>query len=516
MTDLTNDTRAQARLAEARFRLAAIAESSDDAIVGKDLAGIVTAWNKAAETMFGYSAEEIIGQSITRIIPSDRIDEEVAILDRVHAGERIVHFETERRCKDGRIIPVTLTVSPIRDDQNRIVGISKIARDLSEMQNVHRDLKRREGLLRAILDAAPDALVVINKHGLIQSFSAAAERMFGYSPADVVGRNVSMLMPSPYRKGHDGYLAHYLETGERRIIGIGRVVVGQRKDGGQFPMELTVGEVDVLGTQLFAGFVRDLTKRQEREKRVNELQSELLHVSRVAELGQMVAALAHEVNQPLTAITAYLSGVRRLLATDKHDAVPQAMERISEQADRARQIVKRIRDHVNKQETERQVENLLKLIEEACSLALVGVDQGLRLEIRVDETAAEVLVDKIQIQQVLLNLMRNAAEAMEGSTRRELSIEGIRSGDMVRVSVADTGPGLPATVRARLFEPFVTTKTNGMGVGLSVSRTIIEAHGGNLHADDRVDGGTVFHFTIPAVEIPLSARGGAAKPTRGS
>lgn len=504
MTDLTNDTHAQARRAEARFRLAAIAESSDDAIVGKDLTGVVTAWNRAAETMFGYSADEIIGQSITLIIPVERIDEEVAILGRIHAGERIVHFETERRCKDGRIIPVTLTVSPIRDDEGRIVGISKIARDLSEMQNVHRDLKRREGLLQAILDAAPDALVVIDKFGVIQSFSTAAERMFGFSSVEVIGRNVSMLMPSPYREGHDGYLARYGETGERRIIGIGRVVVGQRKDGGQFPMELTVGEVDLPGTQLFAGFVRDLTERQARERRVNELQSELLHVSRVAELGQMVAALAHEVNQPLTAITAYLSGIRRLLATDKHDGVPQAMERISEQADRARQIVKRIRDHVNKQETERQGENLLKIIEEASSLALVGVDQGLRLEIRVDETAAEVFVDKIQIQQVLLNLMRNAAEAMEGSARRELSIEGIRSGDMVRVSVADTGPGLPATVRARLFEPFVTTKANGMGVGLSVCRTIIETHGGSLHAEDGINGGTVFHFTLPAAEISMS------------
>jgi two-component system sensor kinase FixL len=222
----------------------------------------------------------------------------------------------------------------------------------------------------------------------------------------------------------------------------------------------------------------------------------------------MVAALAHEVNQPLTAICAYLSGVRRLLASDNQDAVPQAIERVAEQADRARQIVKRIRDHVNKRESERNVENLLKVIEEASSLALVGADRGLRLDIHVEESAIGVFVDKIQIQQVLLNLMRNAAEAMEGSALRKLSIKGMRVGDMVRVSVSDTGPGLPAAVRARLFEPFVTTKTNGMGVGLSVCRTIIETHGGSLHAEDGVDGGTVFHFTIPAVEIPSRHGGG--------
>jgi two-component system, LuxR family, sensor kinase FixL len=163
LSDYQNDIRAQTRLDDARFRLAAIAESSDDAIVGKDLSGVVTAWNNAAEAMFGYAAEEIIGQPITRIIPLDRIEEEASILDRIRRGERIVHFVTERQCRDGRVIPVSLTISPIRDDRGRIIGVSKIARDLSEMQSVHRDLERREALLRSILDTVPDALVVIDE-----------------------------------------------------------------------------------------------------------------------------------------------------------------------------------------------------------------------------------------------------------------------------------------------------------------------------------------------------------------
>jgi two-component system sensor kinase FixL len=222
-----------------------------------------------------------------------------------------------------------------------------------------------------------------------------------------------------------------------------------------------------------------------------------VHVSRLTELGQMVAALAHEVNQPLTAMANYLSGVRRLLAAGNQQGVQNAIERITEQGNRAQQIVQRLRDFVNKRETERRVESVLKTIEEASGLALIGVGQGLKLDIRVDDSATEAVIDKIQIQQVLLNLMRNAVEAMAGSARRELSITTVRAGDMVEISVADTGPGLPESVRARLFQPFVTTKSSGMGVGLSVCRTIVEAHGGELRVEDGAGGGTVFLFTVP-------------------
>ncbi len=218
-------------------------------------------------------------------------------------------------------------------------------------------------------------------------------------------------------------------------------------------------------------------------------------MSRLNELGQMVSALAHEVNQPLTAMANYLSGIRRLLAAGNQQGAELAMERVAEQADRARQIIQRLRDLVKKGEPERRVESLLRTIEEATALALVGVGQGLKLDIYVDGDAAEAVIDKIQ--QVLLNLMRNAAEAMANSVQRELSITTARAGDMVEISVADTGPGLPEVVRARLFQPFVTTKPTGMGVGLSVCRAIVEAHGGELRTEAAGGGGTVFRLTVP-------------------
>ena len=482
---------------EARWRLAAIAESSDDAIVGKDLNGIVSSWNKAAEALFGYTAEEIVGRPITMIFPPDALEEEAAILDRVRRGERLAHFETWRRRKDGTTIPVSLTISPIRDQNGQIVGVSKIVRDLSEAQRVNQELQRREALLRSILDTVPDGLVIIDERARIQSFSAAAERLFGFRAEEVLGQNVKVLMPPPYRDEHDGYMARYLATGERRVIGVGRVVVGRRKDGSTFPMELAVGEVNLPGARLFTGFVRDLTERQEHERRLGELRAQLAHVSRLNDLGQMASALAHEVNQPLAAIANYISGARRLFAAGNHSGAWQAMERVGAQADRARQIIQRLRDFARKGEAEKRVESLPRTIEEASALALVGVGQEVSLHIRVADEAAEAVIDKVQIQQVLLNLMRNAVEAMAGSARRELSISTARAGEMVAISVADTGPGLPEQVRARLFQPFVTTKSTGMGVGLSVSRAIVEAHGGELRAEDAEGGGTVFRLTVP-------------------
>jgi two-component system sensor kinase FixL len=482
----------------ARAWLSAIAESTDDAIVGKNLNGIVMSWNSAATAMFGYPADEIIGRPITLIIPPERLDEEAAILARIQRGERIVHFETERRRKNGTSIPVTLTISPIRDDDGQIIGVSKIARDLSAVHLAHQESRRREALLSSILDTVPDSLIVIDDRARIQLFSNAAARLFGYDAAEVLGRNVRMLMPSPYREGHDGYLARYQETGERRIIGIGRVVFGQRKDGSTFPMELTVGEVNLPGERRFTGFIRDLTERQDRERRLQELQAELIHVARLNELGQLVSALAHEVNQPLAAMANYINGARRLFAAGNELGARQAIDRVAEQAERARQIIRRLRDLVKKGNSEQRLESVPVTIEEAAGLALAGTGHGLKLDIAVAGDAQEAVIDKIQIQQVLLNLMRNAVEAMANSPRRDLAISATRSGAMVEISVTDSGPGLPDAVRARLFQPFVTTKPEGMGVGLSVSRAIVEAHGGELRAEDASGGGTIFRFTIPA------------------
>ncbi len=483
---------------DASALLAAIVASSNDAIVGRNLDGIVTAWNAAAERLFGFTEAEMIGRPITGIIPCGRRAEEAIILQRVRTGESLTHFETERLTRDGRIIPVSLTISPIRDAAGAIVGASKIARDLTEMQRMHDELRRREALLISIIDTVPDALVVIDAHGIIQSFSHAAERMFGYAAGETIGRNVAMLMGEPHAASHDAYLSRYLETGERHIIGIGRVVSARRKDGTIFPIQLEIGEVQVPGSHLFTGYVRDLTERRDRDRRLAELQSELIHVSRLSELGQMVSALAHEVNQPLTAITNYLSGIRRLLAEHPEPALAHAISKVAEQAERARGIVQSVRGLVKKDTRPSQVEDLETIINETSALALIGAARPVSVDLRIAPDARHAVVDRVQIQQVLLNLMRNAVEAMGAEPIRSLSVATSRHGDRIRIRVADTGPGLPPVVRAHLFQPFITTKAEGLGVGLSICRTIVEAHGGELVAENGPETGAVFHFCVPA------------------
>ncbi|MCR5881042.1 PAS domain S-box protein [Phenylobacterium sp. J367] len=251
---------------------------------------------------------------------------------------------------------------------------SRLANGARETAAALEHLEAREAHVQSILATVPDAMIVIDEQGIMQSFSIAAERLFGWTAAEAIGRNVSILMPNPYRDAHDSYLHRYLDTGERRIIGLGRVVVGERRDGSTFPMELAVGEMRSGERRFFTGFVRDLTERQATERRLQDLQSELVHVSRLTALGEMASALAHELNQPLAAVSNYVKGSARLIEQEPVDRpkVKAALESAGEQALRAGQIIRRLRDFVGKGEAERRLESLPQLLEEAGALAMVG------------------------------------------------------------------------------------------------------------------------------------------------
>jgi two-component system sensor kinase FixL len=363
-----------------------------------------------------------------------------------------------------------------------------------------------EAHLRSILATVPDAMIVIDEVGSILSFSAAAEKMFGYSEADVLGKNVKMLMPNPDRDRHDQYLLNYMTTGKRKIIGIGRVTTALHRDGNTFPIELSVGEAWIGDRRIFTGFIRDLTERQQTLLRLQDLQSELAHVGRVSEMGTLASSLAHELNQPLTAVANYCESASDLLKGDLDSetvtTVREAMDEAASQAIRAGQIVRRLRDFMAHGETERRVESLHRLINEANALALVGSrEHGIDLSLSLDPAADLVFVDRIQVQQVLVNLIRNAVEAMLGGPTRKLSIRTARGEDgYVEVIVADTGPGISETVAPQLFQPFVTSKQSGMGIGLSICKTIVEAHGGHIWFEPGDAVGTAFHFTLPTGE----------------
>jgi two-component system sensor kinase FixL len=315
--------------------------------------------------------------------------------------------------------------------------------------------------------------------------------MFGYAEDEVVGENVSMLMPSPDRERHDGYLKNYRDTGQRKIIGIGRVTTARHRDGNTFPIELSVGEAWVEGQRIFTGFIHDLTERRVADMRLRDLQSELAHVGRISEMGTLASSLAHELNQPLTAFTSYCEGARQLLegnpSAEDIETCREALKDAAGEALRAGQIVKRMRDFLAHGETEHQIESVARLVTEANALALVGTrEHGIDVQVNLDRTSDRVFVDRIQVQQVLFNLIRNGIEAMMDTAERSLTISSIAEPEgFVTVCIEDTGSGIGETLAPQLFQPFITSKENGMGIGLSICRTII---------------GTVFRFTLPRAE----------------
>ena len=354
--------------------------------------------------------------------------------------------------------------------------------------------------LESMINAIPDAIITIDERGLISFFSAAAERMFQYKAEEVIGRNVKILMPAPYNTEHDEYLERYLRTGERRIIGKGRVVVGRRKDGSTFPIELAVGEALAKGRHIFSGLIRDISDRRETERRLHEVQADLIHVSRLSAMGELASALAHELNQPLTAISNYLLAVQQLIqrGPDHAERAKEIVGKTIEQAMRAGQIIRQLRSFVQKHEVERAPAEIDKVVDEASALAFIGLkEKGVHVAIERQDDLPEVPVDRIQIQQVLINLIRNAVDAMESQVRKELTIRISRNGQQVRISITDTGCGVPPEMKDRLFHAFATSKATGMGVGLSISRNIVEAHNGRLWFEPNPSGGTIFHLALP-------------------
>ncbi|WP_395812891.1 sensor histidine kinase [Devosia sp.] len=372
----------------------------------------------------------------------------------------------------------------------------------SELAEVSKSLDERDAHLQSILDTVIDATVVIDAEGGILSFNTSAVRQFGYQSEEVIGRNVSVLMPEPYGTQHDGYLTRYLTTGEKRIIGIDRVVVGRRKDGSTFPMKLAVGEVRSGDRIYFTGFIRDLTEQEESAAKLGQARSELARLARLNELGEMASTLAHELNQPLSAIANYVQGCRRMLEKldDEHARrLRGALDETARQAIRAGDIIRHLREFVTRGETDKAPEDIKQLVEEAGALALVGSrERGIKSVFEFGADSGMVLADGVQIQQVLINLMRNAMEAMRDSPRRELVVRTRPlPDDRMLVEVEDTGPGISEEVAERLFQPFVTSKPGGMGIGLSISKRIIESHGGELTMHRNQAGGATFSFTLP-------------------
>ena len=359
---------------------------------------------------------------------------------------------------------------------------------------------------QALLDATVDAVVTIDHRGTIELFNRAAEGLFGFAAAEVVGRNVSMLMSGNDRQQHDQYMHRYHQGGEARIIGIGREVMARRKDGTAFPAFLSVGQVANSDPPRYIGQLHDLTIRKRAERNALEARERMMHVSRLATMGEMAAGISHELNQPLTAIAATAQACTRILAAADRDLdeVRTALERIAAQALRAGEIIRRLRNLVRRHESALEEADINGVVNELSVLTMADAranDVHTRVELAPDLPA--VMIDRIQIQQVLLNLLRNSIDALQSvrSGNKELVVRtSAPHPGHIEVTVRDSGPGVPAEMLDHLFTPFATTKSDGTGLGLAISRSIVEAHHGTLAYHSVEPAGAEFTITLPTVD----------------
>jgi len=391
-------------------------------------------------------------------------------------------------------IMLILAFRAIRNAEQRLLDRAR----LLQAEVVARE--RAAERFRAVIEGALDAIIAIDAEGRIETFNGAAERIFGYTQAEVTGQNVRILMPEPYRHNHDSYIQAYRTTRIPRIIGTGREVEAIRKDGTVFPIDLSISEMHHQTEGGFIGVIRDITERRDAENRVRELIADLAHVSRLSAMGQFASSIAHELNQPLTAVVNYNEAVRALMASDPAKASDLAAK-VTVQAERAGEIVRRLRSLVEKGTSDQSPQDISTLVEEACALATIGSKvAGVEIAYDLPHDLPLAAADRIQIQQVVVNLVRNAIEVLGEAPVRRMKVQVRHAGPVIEVAVSDTGPGLSPVVAENLFKPFVTTKPGGMGMGLSISQSIIEAHGGTLWAESAPGGGTTFKFTLPVIE----------------
>ncbi|ACL60978.1 hybrid sensor histidine kinase/response regulator [Methylobacterium nodulans] len=439
-------------------------------------------------------------------------------LQRAMRGEDVRGEELDVRLGDGHALHLLYNASPLRDATGAVVGGISTAVDITRSHQAEAALREREARLRSILDTAPEALITIDEHGAIHSFSRSAERLFGYSADEVIGKNVAMLMPSPYREEHDGYLARYLRTGERRIIGIGRVVSAQRKDGTVFPMELAVGEVSAGDRPMFTGFIRDLTASR-------KIEQELRQAQKMEAVGQLTGGIAHDFNNLLTVI---LGNLEMLEAQIREPRQLELVKEARETAEHGAQLTERLLAFGRRQPLRPRLTDVGQLFADLTPILRRTLGETIQVKARLDADLWKVRVDASQLQNAILNLAINARDAMPNGGRLTLAAENthidaeyarqhpeVRIGRYVQIAVTDTGSGMTREVQERAFEPFFTTKEvgTGSGLGLSMVYGFAKQSGGHVALYSELGHGTTVRIYLPnAAGDEAEVQGPAPEP----
>jgi two-component system, LuxR family, sensor kinase FixL len=474
-------------LQDSNERLRSVIDSAVDGIIVIDDRARIEAFNRGAERLFGYPASDVIGQNVNVLMPAPYHEEHDGYLARYLAtgSAHIIGIgrEVSGRRRDGTIFPLHLSVGEMTVGGAR--KFTGVVHDLSARVNLEKQLRSSEARWRTIIESAVDGIVVIDARGRVEAFNPAAERLFGYSEAEVHGRNVNVLMPSPYHEEHDQYLARYQATHVKKIIGIGREVTGRRKDGSTFPVHLSVAEMVLDGETKFTGILHDLTER-------TRIEAQLREQTALARLGEMAAVIAHEVKNPLAGIRGAIQIIGGRLPKDSKDA--QITQEIISRIDALNALMKDLLLFARPPQPKPLAVELKTLV--TTTADLLNADPALKgLRVEVEGSAPPVLADPDLLKIVFVNLLVNGAHAMNGQGIVRVAIG--THGSLSEVTFSDSGPGIPADVRARIFTPFFTTKSRGSGLGLPTAKRLVEAHHGTIDVECPPAGGTTVTVRLP-------------------
>ena len=475
-------------LRDSNERLRSVIESAVDGIVVIDSKGLIEAFNRGAEHLFGYPAQEVVGRNVSILMPSPYHEEHDGYLARYlqTGAAHIIGIGREviGRRRDGSTFPLHLSVGEMAIGGER--KFTGVLHDLSDRVTLEKQLRSSEAKWRAIIESAVDGIVVIDAHGRVEAFNPAAERLFGYSEGEVRGQNVNVLMPSPYHEEHDHYLARYHATHVKKIIGIGREVIGCRKDGSTFPVHLSVAEMVLDGETKFTGILHDLTER-------TRIEAQLREQAALARLGEMAAVIAHEVRNPLAGIRGAIQIIGGRLPKDSKDAA--ITQEIISRVDALNVLIKDLLLFARPPQPKPLRVDLASLV--VATADLMKVDPSLaNVRVEIAGSAPPVLADPDLLKIVFVNLLTNGAHAMDGRGTIRVSLSSRDSTS--EVTFSDDGPGIPEDVRGRIFTPFFTTKARGSGLGLPTAKRLVEAHHGTIDVSCPAAGGTQISVRLPA------------------
>ena len=474
--------------------LAVILDASDDAIVRTTMDRVITSWNRAAERMFGYTAAEVVGRHVSLFLPPDRMAEEEDLLARVRRGERIEHFETVRRAKDGRLVEVLVSISPIVNAEGTIIGVSSIGRDIGDRHRAERALRESEDTAQALIDSAAEGIVVVDDRGLIVRVNGQVETMFGYAESEMLGQPMEMLLPERFRGRHVDHRAAYVAEPRVRTMGRGLDLAARRRDGSEFPVEISLSYVRTPQGLRAMAFVTDITERVFLERASRQAE-------KLAALGALSAGVAHELNNPLGIITSRIEVM--LLEDERHELPAHVRDDLGvlyRQTQRVSRLVQGLLSYARPTAPQRGPVNLNDVVTEILVLAEKQFEKaGLRIATQLDPALPTIEGDAGALQQVALNLVSNAHQAMNGRGAMRIVTRRVpERGDWIELVVSDTGPGIPPDLLARIFDPFFTTKSGGTGLGLAISHRIVQEHDGTMDVKSVPGEGATFVLGFPA------------------